>query len=441
MAILARRRLQSIIDELVIFGLVPSKRRDLVSRLNDAKRPEQALGAEYELLVLWMLRESGKLEIEPEWCAGTSRPDAYSEGSFIDGRGEICEITAISDTRTKEEDGMRAASQRLVEAANKIKRGSGRYLYFNYLDEWEKVENRRVRVRQIPSDLKITPYIERGIAELLRTTDARPVVRLKEGKLDVAIERRAQKQNALFNFHSSVPAEAKGLVDNPIYEALQRKRTQLKHASDHCRKVIWLCDAGAELLRACGKPRFGMQGISAEQIITNFLAQYPDIDLVCVLSPQHSEHMLGQRTEHWWQLTLLASSQTRSLVNEAFLNQIVSMLPKPRFAGYQARQLVLQQAYAPQAKGWYSGMSYRSTKNEGSIEVSARLIIDLLARRITPEQFSYFMGDREGENMFARLLDTGITISDVTFRDGGPDEDDDKVVLHYAKDPGASDFE
>lgn len=441
MAILTRRRLQSMINELSIYGLAPDKRRDLVSRLNDAKRPEQALGAEYELLVFWMLRESGQLEIEPEWCASTSRPDAYSEGTFIGGHGEICEITAISDGRAKEEDGMRAASQRLLEVANRAQKGSGRYLYFNYLEEWENVEGRRVRVRQIPSDLKVTPYIEWAIAELLRKNDKRPIVRIKEGKLDVAIERRAEKQSVLFNFHSSVPAEARSLTDNPIYEALQRKRSQLKDASAHCRKVIWLCDAGADLLRACGKPRFGIQVITAEQIITNFLAQYRDIDLVCVLSPQHSERMLEQRTEHWWQLTLLASSENKPLVNEAFLDRIVSKLPKPRFAGYQARELVLQRAYAPQAKGWYSGMSYRSINNEGSIEVSARLIIDLLARRITPQQFSHFMGDRDGENIFGRLLDTGITFSDVKFVPGGPDDDDDKIVLHYSKDPAASDFE
>ena len=335
---------------------------------------------------------------------------------------------------------MRAASQRLVEAANKIKKGSGRNLYFNYLEEWESIEGRRVRVRQIPSDLKITPYIEWGITELLRKTDERPVVRLKEGGLDVAIERKAQKQNALFNFHSSVPAEAKSLTDNPIYETLQRKRIQLRGASDDCRKVIWLCDGGADLLLACGKQRLGTRGITAEQIIENFLNQYPEIDLVCVLSAQHSEHFLGRREEKWWQLTLLATEDVRPLVNEAFLNRIVSNLPKPRFSGYQARELVLQRAYAPQAIGWYSGVSYRSVNNEGSIEVSARLVIDLLARRITPQQFSYFMGDRDGENIFSRLLDTGITFSDVKFVSGGLDDDDDKIVLHYSKDPAASDF-
>lgn len=430
-----------MIDDLAAFGLVPPKRRDIVNRLNDAKRPEQALGAEYELLVLWMLRESGHLEIEPEWCAGASRPDAYSEGIFIDGTGEICEVTAISDNRAKEEDGMRAASQRLVAAANKIKKGSGRYLYFNYQHEWEHIEGRSVRVRQIPADLEITPYIECGLNELLRNGDARPSVRLKEGRLDVVIERRATGQNALFNFHSSVPAEAKSLTDNPIYEALQRKRNQMKNASDYCRKVIWVCDAGAELLRACGKPKFGMQGITAEQIVTNFLVQYPDVDLVCVLSPQHSEHMVGQRAERWWQLTLFAGNQIESTVNVAFLNRIVSALPKPRFAGYQARHLVLQQAYAPKAKGWYSGMSYRSTGDAGSVEVPMRLIVDLLARRITAEQFSHFLGHKEGENLFARLLDSGITINNITFRSGGLDEDDDKVVLHYARDPGASAFE
>lgn len=442
MAILTRRRLQSIINDLFgNDGAASPKRKDIVNRLNNQIDPKQTLGAEYELIVLWMLRNSKQMEIEPEWCAGASRPDAYTDSIFRDGLGELSEITAIGNGRAKEEDGMRAASRKLVEAANKIEKGVGAYLHFTFNEEWEHINGRRVRIRQIPTNLEVTPYVQWGLQELLKITSPQPIVRLKEGKLDVLIQRKTEKQHSLFNFHSSVPPEAKSITDNPIYDALKKKRDQLKNASENCRKVIWLCDAGADMLRAFGRPQVNNRAITATEIVEHFLQRYHDIDLVCILSPQHGNRTLGQKEESWWQLTLLPNINAATAVDQEFLNRIVSELPKPRFAGYQARELVLQGAYSPKAKGWYSGMTYRSNKDQGAIEVSSRLIIDLLARRITPKQFTYFMGDRGDENLFARLLDTGLTFSDITFRAGGIDDDDDKIILHYSKDPSAASFE
>ena len=442
MAILARRRLQSILDHLASTAdLSPAKRKDIVNRLNDEDDPKQSLGAEYELVVFWMLRECAQFEIEPEWCAGPSQPDAYCESLFLDGRGELCEVTAIGNGRAKEEEDMRAVSRQFVQAANRIERGVGSYLHFTYGEEWEHLGSRQVRVRQIPRNLKITPYIERGLRILIEMAGPRPMVRLKEGKLDVLIQRKTEKQHHLFNFHSSVPPEAKTLTDNPIYDALKKKRDQLKGASAQSRKVIWLCDAGADLLRDCGKPRIGSRGITAEEIIQNFLFRYPEIDLVCVLSPQHTEHTLGHKIDHWWQLTPIAKEKVKDLVNQRFLNAILEKLPKPRFAGYQARHLVLQGAYAPNKQGWYEGVVYRSNKSDGSVEVSARLIIDLLAGRITPEQFSKNMGNRDGVNIFARILSSGVTFNNIEFQSGGEDKDDDKVILYYSKDAGAARYE
>jgi len=440
MAILTRRRLQALLDALGERHLTSEKRKDLIRRLDDDKRPEQALGAEYELIVCWLLSQCSNFELEPYWCAGSSRPDAYSESIFIGAEGELSEITALDNSRTKQESEMRAASQRLVEAANRIQRGAGHFLYFTYLEERENVEGRSVRIRQVPRALKITPYIEYALKELILGQQPNEI-RLKEGRLDVVIERRSRRQHQLYNFHSSVPPEAKSLTDNPIYDALKRKREQLICASNQYKRVIWLCDAGSDMLRACGTARFGQRAITAEEIIQKFLRMYPDIHLVLVLAPQHSNSMLGTREKNWWKLSHFLNDGSDAILNLDWLSKAVAMLPTPRFAGYQARQLIQQRAFSPTAKGWYSGVRYRSVNNVGSVEISSRLIIDLLARRITPKQFSYFMGDREGENLFARMLESGLTFSDVTFRAGGEDEDDDRIILHYAKDPSASRFE
>lgn len=83
----------------------------------------------------------------------------------------------------------------MVDAANRIKKGTGQYLFFTYLEEWERINHRRVRVRQVPLNLEITPYIRQGLHDLL--LGELKTVRLKEGNLDVVIERRERRQHHL----------------------------------------------------------------------------------------------------------------------------------------------------------------------------------------------------------------------------------------------------
>ena len=75
---------------------------------------------------------------------------------------------------------------------------------------------------------------------------------------------------------------------------------------------------------------------------------------------------------------------------------------------------------------------------KSEISISARLLLDLLAGRITEQQFRYFLGEKPNEpSMFKNWLDRGITISDVTMKPRSLDEDDDHIVLHFSDDAAA----
>src|SRR5687767_883187 len=107
MAIFARRRLQSMLDDLVD-DLDAQKARDYINRI-ESKEIEQALPAEMELGIVWAIAQLGPVEIEPYWYGTTSLPDAFSE-HLIPGHETIVEVAGLSDAALHGDEGMRNAS-------------------------------------------------------------------------------------------------------------------------------------------------------------------------------------------------------------------------------------------------------------------------------------------------------------------------------------------
>ena len=75
------------------------------------------------------------------------------------------------------------------------------------------------------------------------------------------------------------------------------------------------------------------------------------------------------------------------------------------------------------------------------VKFPARMLLDLLAGRITEEQFRRrFDQGGESGNVFKRWLDSGLTISGTTMAPRDIDEDDDHVILHFTDDAAARPF-
>jgi hypothetical protein len=88
-------------------------------------------------------------------------------------------------------------------------------------------------------------------------------------------------------------------------------------------------------------------------------------------------------------------------------------------------------------------MTVKVNQGEGKFRVlfPARMLLDLLAGRISEERFRYQLGRRSGEeNIFSAWLDSGLTISGAEMLPRDVDQDDDHIVLYFTDDPGARPF-
>jgi hypothetical protein len=437
MPIFSRRRIQSMLDDMRPV-LAAKKVNDLIQRLSDAKRPEQVIGAEMELSLLWGIRQVARLEVDPALPNSTRVPEAYSEDFF--GAPSYIEVTTVSDGKLAGEAHMQRAAQKMVQFANTHRKKTGKFLYFSFaeLNYWEG--NQYFREHHIAPDFELTDIMQAQMRAWLDAPEfAKTSLHLLDASINVTITSKAYPQKAGFNYFSSLPPLAYDIEENPLFTALKGKAVQLSAVPDRALKVIFIADGGSRLLRRLTDRDNLRQYKSGEEIIGHFLRKQ-DIDAVCVFSPLRKQSIYD-RSPPQWRVTFFESGR-RPIPTRENLEKLVRDLPPPRFEGYQARSIQRQSAFAPSARGWYLGSEIASGKERITMKVSARLLQEYLAGRIPTERFhENSIGETSaGKNLFEHWLTMGYTISGASFESAGVDKDDDRVVFEFRRDPAAAEF-
>ncbi len=172
--------------------------------------------------------------------------------------------------------------------------------------------------------------------------------------------------------------------------------------------------------------------------------KFNDVDFVCVFSPYRTYIPMGPvswRTPQW-RTTLFSQKATKDRGDEyERLNRIAAALPKARLEAYQARSWHQQGLFDPQGVGMYLG-TMTSSKGGGlgmSISISSRMVLELLAGRISQKEFEEYAFGRN-KNLFDLQMKFGNTIQEARLEKSGVDEDDDKIVFELELDPGATPF-
>ena len=440
MAIFTRRRIQAMLNELGPL-LDGNKRADLVARLNN-KRVEQALPAEMELALVWAMKDFDCLEVEPEWWVNGKKPDAYVEGLLPD-RPAVVEIASTNDNSISGEQLVDRCSQTIVAHANTIKKGFGDHLYFRFAETTEIERGIRIRGIAAPKHYMSSDAAKALIKEwVLSNSEPLQRLRIEESGLCVEIEKKNYKQIRYHNFWTSRPPRVYSETDNPIYNVLSQKLSQVEGAPDGTYRIIFLSEIGSRTLDELGAPFPNVveRNATAEKIVRRFLFDKKGrVDAVVVFVPKKDYRSFSQEPKRSWKAVVFWNDETLGLLDG--LRRIEANLPLPQFTGSQARSLFRQGAFAPEGRGWYGGLSMTSTGNDITYRMSSRAFQDFLAGRITEEQFRHFLGDAEGGPTVGRFLDQGFMISEITFEKGSVDEDDDTLVLRFSKDPAAQSFE
>ncbi|SFM04134.1 hypothetical protein SAMN03159423_5011 [Bradyrhizobium sp. NFR13] len=433
MPVFARRRLQAMLVDLAALTS-KEKCHDLLRRL-EHKNAKDALAAEVELSLLWAISKVAHLEIDPELPNTASRPDALSNNIFLNAPA-IIEITAISDDAFSGKTDMERVADIISHFCNRIRKGVGSHLYFEFLEGKSRENGKIRRVRRVSSKFELTKEFETNLKDWVNAYDWPKIpIRLTDDTVDVVIQWKENVHPHGRTF-SSMPAVADDIEDNPVFKSLQRKERQVSRTPEGTLKCIFLGDAGCRMLRELTP--FGPFEVSGDQVIRHFLSR-STIDIVCVFSPhrQQWQALSADRRAPRWKATLYERNPTPDRDKTyARLNKMVGDMPWPKLEGYQARSWHQQGMFDPQGMGNYLGTKMTTKLGSLSISVSSRLVLELLAGRITEEQFRNFAFGRD-HNHFERYLKSGMTIQSARLEKSGIDEDDDDLVLDLEPDWGA----
>ena len=451
MTIFSRRRMQSMLDELAPV-LDDEKSKELLELLNHQTNVGQALSGEMELALLWTIHSLGEMEVEPKWWGDNKRPDVVTD-YLVPGRTAAIEIYATNTNSLSGEVEMDAIAQQIGEVASKSRAGVDGFLSYRFGETSGYNNGKYFRRRLAPAGFLLDDNHKSAImAWVASDQSTNTSLQLQATDFNVVIKQHGTKQTRYHNISSIMPAEAHCISDNPLFMALRRKleKGQLKAAATGTLRILFVADVGSSLLnRVRRNSRLDRSGrtVSGEDIIQHFVQTYTrEIDAVVVFSPTIERSSwpgsdpTGRQPKRW----SVAMFGTNALpqIPEA-LDRIAAILPAPHYEGYQARSLFRQGAFSPDKHGQYLGMTITTNgkDNRHSIRFPARLLVDLLAGRITEEWFQNYhtRGGRDA-NFFAQWLNMGMTLSDIEMAPRSVDEDDDHIILHFSDDPAAGPF-
>ncbi|HKS27872.1 MAG TPA: hypothetical protein VJS44_08640 [Pyrinomonadaceae bacterium] len=229
------------------------------------------------------------------------------------------------------------------------------------------------------------------------------------------------------------------LIQNTIYNRLSEKAYKLVNADCSHPLGLIVCNGGYSLFNH--SRNWDSYGFS--EVIRYLLQEYPAISFILTIT---IEQHFGFNSYSEVKMQLYEGASFNS-IGENLLNSISKLnevLPIPERDAKNAVYLLKASGKTQKGSSFWGGLEMSSEE----VTISARVILELLAGKITQEDFfkvyRFVPVDSETHyygNPFAVKLEDGRLIKEVKFKKGENEEDDDWLVFRFGDaDPAISPF-
>lgn len=423
MALFARRFLQQAIDESQAY-LSIEQRRNLCKHLNTVH--DNYLAKEWEIAILHALSRLGTLRYEPD-LPGTRHPDILF--TMEDGLTFVADITAVSDKGLHRENPYNALQQELFRRQKKLGILDGgfdvrvnSYPINHYRGSGEKPRLKLPRIADFPTKIFNADFHEFINGIRTNPNDERQL-KIEDDETSVFFSYSPSRRG--FGGGSHPAFDLTAVVDqNPVYNSLSSKAEQLRKSGCEGMKGILLCDAGCWSLH---QKNSNWEFYGIDEVIEHFLDRTETVSFVVVLIVEQVQGAFGQSGKevitHKLHMNRRAAHQKAAL--EQRIGRLVSQLPCPEQSPTNA---ILQ----VKRKGGMTGRHLGTLTRGRNIEMSGRMLLEILAGQLSIDDFEQNYRMKNIENPFRIKLQQGRLIDHIIV-EHHPEKDDDRVTIHFGK--------
>lgn len=430
MAIFSRRTLQRLIFENSEF-LRRSQTRDHLRRLN--KSDEFFLDAEWEVVLLNAFSKVGKVVHERKFNNGPT-PDILFTSLTDPNQTFLAEIATVSDRGLNELYPVEALQDRLIEIAQQHN------IYPNYLQvhigghNARKFDASKPEIK-IPTRLNFDKVIfneafQEFINEIKMSPATQRSYRVWDQHTAILIIYNPNERYSATTHPSYTQIQS--LVQNTVYNRLEEKAGKLARTNYEGPLAVILCDGGCSLL----KTKNNWESYGLGDVIRYFLRSHPYIGFVLIFT---IDHQIDYRPPNTVKSILYRDESFSAVGNEILksLDILNEAFPLPERDGLNAVYL-LKGSRPHEGDSFYGKFNVSDNK----IRISSRAVLELLAGRVTQENFfwvHHFISRRNELfppiNPFEIKLKQGRVITGIEVEPGAAEQDDDWLVIKFSETP------
>lgn len=408
MAIFSRRTIQRLINENAAF-LTRRQLKIHVDKLNKGD-----LSAEWEVVLLNVFSKLGKVEHERNFNG--RNPDLYftSEDHTLDF---LADIKTVSDEGVELKNPQRQLNDRLHEEVAKwdIKGAWGCEIGGN--SEEARKTGAMVQLKLPPlsrfdKDIFNKSW-EEFASQIKMEPDKKRTYRINTESIDLTISYSPSDgwtgSGGYPSYKSMTRREH--LIQNSVWNGLVAKSAQLENTGYTGTLGIILCDGGSEYLR------------KSRSIIDEFFYTHPRINFI--LAFEAIQNFGYDNSNH----VAVYYDRNRDVSNE--LDEFLSNLPThmKEYFPYPQRSAI-NAIHSIRLTKAHKGASFMggATMSDRSIKLSSRAVLDLLAGKISYEDFSDTYKD-----YFRDMANEGRLFKAVSIEKGENEKDDDWLTFVFGK--------
>lgn len=416
MPIFSRRTLQRLINENAAF-LTRRQLKNHVDKLNSGD-----ISAEWEVVLLNVFSKLGNVEHERNFNG--KNPDIYftTDDHKLDF---LADIKTVSDEGVEIKNPQRQLNERLhKEVAARDIKGAWR-VQIGGNDEEARRTGAMIQLKLPPLSKFDQEIFNEGWEEFTTRIKNEPNKEhqyvINNERTDLFISYRPSAEwtgSGGYPSYKSITSR-EHLIQNSIWNGLVAKSEQLINSGYEGILGIILCDGGSDYLRRSGS------------IIREFFRTHPRINFVLAFEAIQTFGHGGSNQV----MVYFEKGEGLSAELEDFLSNLhkhaETLFPYPVRSAINAGNAL--KSTKPHLVGSFFG---GFTMSGYTIKVSSRTILDLLAGRITYEEFP-----EEYRDYFKRRVDEGRLFEGIEIEKGENEKDDDWLIFKFGEpDPAVSAF-